>query len=161
MPLAVIVVFAALRATQPLPDFDFRDADGGSIRFSTFAENRVAVLIFLGVDCPLANLYAPRLAELAQRHAPAGVRFLALDPLPADGTTAVGRFTREHRLPFPMVKDPDGRIAEICRATRSPQVVVLDRSRRVRYRGRIDDQYEPGGKNRGQPTRNDLNEAIR
>src|SRR5258708_1254607 len=44
--------------------------------------------------------------------------------------------------------------------TRRPEVLVLGAGRRVRYRGRIDDQYEPGGKNRGKPIRHDLAEAV-
>ena len=42
---------------------------------------------------------------------------------------------------------------------RTPEVVVLDEGRRLRYRGRIDDQYRPAAAAR-QPTRNDLKEAI-
>ena len=56
-------------------------------------------------------------------------------------------------LTFPYLKDADGRVAESFGATRTPQAFVLDPARRVRYRGRIDDQYAPGGKNRGKPTR--------
>jgi peroxiredoxin len=156
MPLALLVALSAFQAALPFPDFEIGDGSGS--RLSAYADHRATVLVFLAVDCPLANLYAPRLGDLARRFEK--VQFLCFDPMPQDGTPSLARFTREHRLPFPLIKDPDGRIAEICRATRSPQVVVLDADRRVRYRGRIDDQYEPG-KNRGQPTRSDLEEAIR
>ena len=42
---------------------------------------------------------------------------------------------------------------------RTPEVVVLDAERRLRYRGRIDDQYRLGG-NRAAPTRRDLQDAL-
>jgi peroxiredoxin len=158
---AVLAAWFAVCAAQPIPDFDLPDPTGARVRLSTHAPNRPVVLVFFGTECPLANLYAPRLAELARSLEPSGVRFLAVNPVPQDGLPALARFARDHRLPFPVVKDPDGTVAARCGATRTPEVLVLDAARRVRYRGRIDDQYEPGGKNRGRPTRHDLAEAIR
>jgi hypothetical protein len=43
--------------------------------------------------------------------------------------------------------------------TRTPEVAVLDAERRLRYRGRIDDQHSPG-QSRPAPTRLDLKEAL-
>jgi peroxiredoxin len=160
MLLAVFAVGAALFAL-PVPDFELPDHNGAPIRLSTHAAHHPVVLVFLGTECPLANLYAPRLGELARRLEPAGVRFLAIDPLPQDGSAELARFAKEHHLPFPILKDPDAGVAARCGVIRSPQVVLLDADCRVRYRGRIDDQYEPNGKNRGTPTRHDLAEAIR
>jgi peroxiredoxin len=160
MPPAVLAVWAALCAL-PIPDLELPDSNGLPVRLSTYAAGRPAVLVFLGTECPLANLYAPRLGELARQFEPAGVRFLAIDPLPQDGLAAMAHFAKEHHLPFPVLKDPDALVASRGGATRTPQVILLDGGRRVRYRGRIDDQYEPNGKNRGTPTRQDLAEAIR
>jgi peroxiredoxin len=158
---AVLAAWLAVCAAQPIPDFELPDPTGAPVRLSTHAQGRPVVLVFFGTECPLANLYAPRLAELARTLEPGGVRFLAVDPVPQDGLPGLARFARQHRLPFPVVKDPDARVASLCVATRTPEVVLLDPARRVRYRGRIDDQYEPGGKNRGRPTRHDLAEAVR
>ena len=155
---AVLAAWLALCAAQPIPDFELTDPVGATVRLSAHAPGRPVVLVFLGTECPLANLYAPRLAELARTQS--GVRFLGINPVPQDTSAAVARYAREHRLPFPVVKDPDARVAGLCGVTRTPEVVLLDPARRVRYRGRIDDQYEPGGKNRGKPTRHDLAEAI-
>lgn len=160
MPPAVLAAWVAVAAATPVPDFELPDPNGRPVRLSTHAADRPVVLVFLGTECPLANLYAPRLADLARRLEPRGVRFLGLDPVPQDTSAAVARFVREHKLPFPIVRDPDARVAARSGATRTPQVVVLDGSRRVRYRGRIDDQYEPGGKHRGRPTQHDLAEAL-
>jgi peroxiredoxin len=155
---AVLAIWLALCAA-PIPDFELTDPTGKLVRLSTQADGKPIVLVFLGTECPLANLYAPRLAELARTRA--GVRFLAINPVPQDTSAVLARFARQHRLPFPAVKDPDARVAGLCGVSRTPEVVLLDSQRRVQYRGRIDDQYEPGGKNRGKPTRHDLAEAVR
>jgi peroxiredoxin/mono/diheme cytochrome c family protein len=159
MPPALIAAWAALWA-GPVADFELPDPAGVPVRLSVHAPDRPAVLVFLGTECPLANLYAPRLAALARTLEPRGVRLLAIDPVPQDTPADRARFTREQHLPFPILKDPDARVAGRCGVTRMSEVVLLDAGRRIRYRGRVDDQYEPGGKNRGKPNRHDLAIAI-
>src|SRR5436305_722529 len=122
---AVLAAWLSVCAAQPFPDFELLDPAGTPVRLSAHAPSRPVVLVFCGAECPLANLYAPRLAELARTFEPSGVRFLAVNPVPQDGLPALARFAREHRLPFPVVKDPDGRVASLCGATRTPEVVLL------------------------------------
>jgi hypothetical protein len=65
----------------------------------------------------------------------------------------------EHELEFPAVKDEGAACAAALGVKRTPEVVVLDARRRLRYRGRVDDQYRTGGA-RPRPTRHDLKEAL-
>ena len=46
-----------------------------------------------------------------------------------------------HGVGFPILKDLNQQVADAAGATRTPEVVVLDENHRIRYRGRIDDQY--------------------
>lgn len=147
---------AAALATTPVADFELRDAADKPVRLSTVAANRPAVVVFLGTDCPLARLYATRLNELAIRFPTVAV--LVISPNRGDDLPT---FVSEHKLVFPLLRDADARVAAQFGATRSPQAFVLDPARRIRYRGRIDDQYTAGGKNRGAATREDLVEAVR
>jgi peroxiredoxin len=145
----------------PVPDLGLPRADSVSVRLSEYSDGRPIVLVFLGVDCPLAGLYGPRLRELSGRLGAHGIRMLAVFPDPDDTLAAIATFARDHRLPFPCVADPGHRLADAVRASRTPEAFVLDVARRVRYRGRVDDQYQPGGADRGRPTREDLFEAAR
>jgi peroxiredoxin/mono/diheme cytochrome c family protein len=161
MPLAIGLLLAAAASPRPVPDFELHDIEGAGRRLSAVAGQRATVVVFLGVDCPMANLYAPRLNELAARFPTGAVAVLAIDPNRGDDLPALAAFAREHHLTFPLLRDPDARVAASFGAARSPQAFLLDAERRVRYRGRIDDQYNPVGKNRGAPTREDLVEALR
>src|SRR5207249_4581375 len=62
-------------------------------------------------------------------------------------------------LAFPVGKDFEGDAAMALGATRTPEAIVLDGERRLRYRGRIDGQVRLGG---ARPTaeREDLKEAL-
>jgi mono/diheme cytochrome c family protein len=71
----------------------------------------------------------------------------------------VGEHARHYAISFPTLKDPTHAVADGFAAVRTPEVFVLDRERRVRYRGRIDDQYGIGFQ-RPAPTRQDLALAL-
>lgn len=102
------------------------------------------VIAFVGVECPLVAQYAKRLQELADRYATRGVGFLAIDANQQDSLAEIAHFAKNHNLTFPVLKDPGNRVADQLDARRTPEVFVLDASRRVVYAGRIDDQFTYG-----------------
>src|SRR5438309_2285193 len=76
------------------------------------------------------------------------------DPIGTMATQAV-----QHEMEFPFVKDFGGACARALGVRRTPEAVVLDGEKRLRYRGRIDDQYRLGGV-RKEPTSRDLKDAL-
>lgn len=106
--------------------------------------DRPIVVVFLGTECPLMKLYAPRLSKLAAEFAEEGVTFVGINSNQQDGLAEIAAFARTHQIAFPILKDPGNRVADQFGAARTPEVFVLDAQRRVRYRGAIDDQYHYG-----------------
>jgi peroxiredoxin len=117
------------------------------------------VFCFLGVECPVARLYASRLEELVTRYRDRGVQFIGVNSNPHDSAEEVATAAAELGLTFPFVKDASQQVARRLAATRTAEVVVVDAAGHVAYRGRIDDQYAPGV-TRPTPTRHDLAEAL-
>lgn len=144
---------------RQVAEFELRDPRGAAHRLNEWAEYPVVVVVFLGVDCPLAKLYAGRIGELQREFGPRGVRFVGVNSNQHDSADDVARFARAHRLDFPVFKDPGSRVADLLGARRTPEALVLDRERRVRYQGRIDDQYVVGSR-RSEPGRRDLACAL-
>jgi peroxiredoxin len=143
--------------------FTLKDHRGRPVSLAKHAEGKLAVVAFLGTECPLAQLYGPRLAELAKKFEPRGVAFLAIDSNHQDTRNDIQHYVQVCQLGFPMLLDVNNLVANHFGATRTPEVYLLDRERVVRYRGRIDDQF--GIKNgisykRPAPNRNDLALAI-
>jgi peroxiredoxin len=62
-----------------VPDFTLKDASGNPVRLYGFRGKKAVVVVFLGTDCPVGNLYAPRLAELARAYREKGVVFLGVN----------------------------------------------------------------------------------
>jgi peroxiredoxin len=167
LPLVWGVLFACAAATSKadtIAEFALPDSHGHVHRLSAWADAKLVVVAVLGTECPLAKLYAKRLNALAEEYSSKGVKFVGLDANRQDALAAIGEFARSHALTFPILKDQpqtsDGlMVFERLGAERTPEVFVLDRTRMVRYRGRIDDQYGLGV-GRPEPTRRDLAEAL-
>src|SRR3984893_12920647 len=147
-------------------DLAAKDVVGATFSLTQVDRDKLIVFAFLGVDCPLAKLYSPRLVELAGKYKSRGVVFIAVDSNRQDSMTEIIAFARRHEITFQILKDLRQTIADRLGATRTPQIVVLDRKRRIRYRGRIDDQFGFVPTNRRasydkpNPERNDLQCAI-
>ena len=102
----------------------------------------------------------PKLAgACASALEPKGVAFFGIDANQQDGVTAMGRFSNENGLPFPFLKDVGNELADLLKVERTPEVIVLDAKRAIRYRGRIDDQFALGV-HRPSPTRRDLSVTL-
>jgi peroxiredoxin len=127
-------------------DFTAPDHKGGVHRLSDWHDQKVVVIAFLSMECPLAKLYGPRLARLAAEYNHHRVAFIAVTANQQQLLEKIDSFVRETGIQFPVLLDETSRLAEEFGARRSPEVFVLDQKRRLRYRGRIDDQYAPGQK---------------
>jgi peroxiredoxin/mono/diheme cytochrome c family protein len=139
----------ALAAETPavgsaISDFTLRDYRGRERSLGEFADAKVVVVAFLGVECPLAKLYARRLEQLQQEFHAQGVVFLGIDSNRQDSVTELADYARKQEVTFPLLKDPGNGVADLFGAERTPQAFVLDESRRIRYAGAIDDQYGIG-----------------
>lgn len=139
--------------------FELPDAEGRLHQLGGGKDHSLLVVAFLGVDCPLSKLYGLRLGELARQFEPRGVTFVGIDPNAHDTPADVARFAATHQLPFPVLRDATGPVADQFGARRIPEVFVLDAQWTVRYRGRVDDQYTIISR-RAAPKRQDLVMAL-
>ncbi len=144
--LLAIVSRPALAQEKILPSLDFKlpAADGQLVHLSAESIETCMVVCFLGTECPLVKLYGTRLSEMADRYQQQGVRFIGVNSNQHDSMDDVRKFQQISKIRFPLVKDYDNRVADQLAAKRTPEVFVVDRQLRIRYRGRIDDQYAPG-----------------
>lgn len=124
--------------------FSLRDTYGELRSPSDHPEAKAFVVAFLGVECPLAKLYAPRLQKLADDFQQQGVVFYGVDANAQDSLAELAAYGRRHGVQFPLLKDDRAAAADALGATRTPEVVLLGSDGVVRYRGRIDDQYGVG-----------------
>jgi peroxiredoxin len=144
---------------KQIDDFSLRDFHGKSHSLAQYQDKKIVVLAFLGTECPLARLYAPRLAEMAKQYADKGVAFLGIDANVHDTPTKLTAFANSYQVEFPLLVDAGNAVADAVGATRTPEMFVLDEKRVVRYHGRVDDQFLVGA-GREKVGRRDLAVAL-
>ncbi|APR83018.1 Hypothetical protein A7982_08367 [Minicystis rosea] len=99
---------------------------------------RFTVVTFFSASCPCQRAHDDRLRALFDRYHARGVDFVAVD---AEADAAPSRDTSEARArsyPFPLVSDPEGRLADALGAEYATYTVLLDDKGHVRFRGGID-----------------------
>ncbi len=144
---------------KKVSEFALSDFRGKEHKLSDFSDHKLLVVAFLGTECPLVKLYAPRLVELAQQYQKQGVAFIGINSNSQDSITEIAAYARKHKIGFPLLKDSGNVVADQLGAVRTPEVFVLDAERVIRYWGRIDDQYGVGYL-RDKPQRKDLEIAV-
>jgi peroxiredoxin len=150
-----ITLFALLVSQAPLSakeiaigqhvgEFSLADSQGVRHSLSDWADKKAVVVVFLGAECPIAKLYGPRLEELSHEYASKGVQVVGINSNRQDTLQKIAHYEQMHKITFPILKDPDHRVADLFGADRTPVAFILDEHGIVRYSGRIDDQYGVG-----------------
>ena len=160
MVALAIVGFGFSAARASTVRFDLPDDGGRQRSLTDLAGQRATVVLFLGVECPISNRYAPLLERMRLGYESRGVRFVAVFSGPGLDGQAVRRHLNEYALHLPALLDRNASIAAQTGATVTPEAVLLSPQGEVLYRGRIDDQYVAWGKTRLQPTVLDLHDAL-
>lgn len=150
----------ALGARAP----EFRDlpgVDGARYSLMSFARHPALIVVFICTGCPTVKANEERLVGLQERYERAGARFVAINAnnpylSPPDTLEEMTRRARDKRFNFPYLKDAGAAVADSFGALSTPHVFVLDASRRLVYKGRIDDTRDPAN-----ATHSDLEEALR
>lgn len=160
---AALAPFAATAGEVALgtkiENLKFKDIRYLERSLDNFGTPKAYVLTFITNSCPLAQRYLPKVAALDKEFADKGVQFVFVNTGGADTIMDMAQQMLDYNVDTPVVKDVKGDVMKALGVTRTPECVVLDPERKIRYRGRVDDQYRLGGE-RPEPTRNDLREAI-
>lgn len=138
---------------------EFKDIRALRRSLAELGDHEAIVLVFTTTRCPLVQRYLPVLDALEARYRAHGVQFVAVNVGFDDSVRDMAAQALEAGARYPFVKDETGACARALGVQRTPEVAVLDRARRLVYRGRIDDQYRLGGA-LPEPRRHDLAEAL-
>lgn len=123
-------------------NFALSDLGGQIVRRLGDLENPKAVcLIFFATGCPINKMYAPRYRAIAKRYADRGVVFWGVNSNEQDSREDIAKFCLDFGLEFPVLLDHDHRLADQLGTQRTTEIYVLDGEKRLRYHGRLDDQY--------------------
>ena len=136
------------KAGGEVRDFTLKNIDGQMVSLSDFENAKGLVVLFTCNTCPYAKAYESRVADLDGKYASKGFPVVAVNPndpseQPGDSMDEMIVRAAERGYTFPYLKDDSQEIAKRFGATRTPQVYVLNKESktkfRVEYVGAIDD----------------------
>jgi len=155
-PILVLAALCALSAVAiagtpavgaAAPDFQLTTIEGKAFSLSSEAKSHKAVVVmFISTQCPYSNAYNDRMRDMASAYASKGVLFVGINSNKNEDAVTASSHAKAHGHTFPIMKDPGNKVADLYDAQHTPTVYVVDPQGKVRYEGRIDENYEdPAG----------------
>jgi peroxiredoxin len=145
--LSVAAIAEAPAIGAAAPDFQLTTIDGKSFSLSTEAKSHKAVVVmFISTQCPYSNAYNDRMRDMASAYASKGVLLVGINSNKTEDASTALSHAKAHGHSFPIMKDTGNKVADLYDAQHTPTVYVIDSQGKVRYEGRIDENYEdPAG----------------
>ena len=137
----------ALQIGDAAPAFSLRGVDGKTFDLGSFEAKSIVVVVFSCNHCPYVQAYEGRLVGIQRDYGSRGIQVVAInsnddEAYPDDSFPAMVVRAREKHFNFPYLRDTTQAVAQAYGATHTPQLFVFDRARRLRYTGKIDDNWQ-------------------
>ena len=147
--LVAIPVFAGkynkvITVGQKAPDFSglpaVSNGEDSSLTLSDLKED-VVVLVFLGNHCPVVQAYEDRLIDFTNDYKDKGVRVVgvSVNDLDSDRIPKIKEYMKDHKSNYIYGYDESQATGKAYGAVVTPQFFVLDKERKIRYTGAMDD----------------------
>jgi thiol-disulfide isomerase/thioredoxin len=129
-----------------------------TLDLNSLAKDDVVVLVFLANHCPVVTAYEDRIIDFANDYKGKGVKVVAVcvdvvnegDKLPG-----IKQRVKDKGYPFVYGYDDSQEIGKAYGATNTPQFVVIDKDKTIRYTGAMDDNQ-----NENRVTKQYLRDAV-
>jgi peroxiredoxin len=133
----------------PAPDFQLPDVvTSKTISLNSFADKTALVVMFICQHCPFVKHVQEELAKIGQDYHDRGVGIVAIssnsvETHPQDAPDQLKAMALSLGFSFPYCYDQTQEVAIAYTAACTPDFFVFDRSRRLVYRGQLDES-RPG-----------------
>ena len=145
------------------PDFKLPDVvTGKTISLATFAGKKAFLAIFLSKHCPYVKHIQQELTKLGKDYASKDIGIVAISPndvknYPDDSPDNLKQMATSLGFAFPVTYDESQSAAKAYTAACTPDFFLFDKSRKLVYRGQLDESRPDSGK---PVTGKDLRAAI-
>jgi peroxiredoxin len=143
---------------SPAPDFKLPGVDGKTYSLSSFKNAAVLVIVFTCNHCPTAQAYEDRIIQLTKDYSAKSVAVVAISPNDpksvrldelgysdlSDSFEEMKARAKQKHYNFPYLYDGDAQATAIAYGpVATPHVFIFDKTRKLRYQGRIDNVEKP------------------
>jgi peroxiredoxin len=127
----------------PAPQFTLTTLEGKNFSLAEAAGSHKAVVVmFIATKCPYSNAYNDRMRDMAAAYGKLGILFAGINSNKTEPAEEVTAHAKQHGFAFPIMKDPDNKVADLYGAKHTPEIFIVSPDGKLRYHGRIDENYE-------------------
>ena len=147
----------------PALDFGLPDVvSGKTVSLSDFADKKALLVMFICRHCPFVKHVQDELARIGSDYAQRDVGIVAISAndaaeFPDDAPESLKEMAEQLGFTFPFLYDENQETAKAYSAACTPDFFLFDQSRKLVYRGQLDDSRPDSGK---PVTGRDLRAAI-
>ena len=125
------------------PDFKVTGTDGKEYTLENFKDADVVVVCFTCNFCPVAVGYEDRFIAFNKQYEDKKVAFIAINcNAQSEGLAEMQKRAEEKGFNYVYAFDESGKSAKEYGARVTPHIFVLDKERKVAYRGSFDDKQD-------------------
>lgn len=132
-----------LKVGDTAPNFSLVGTDDKNHSLDDFKDAKGYIVIFTCNHCPYSVAYEDRIIALDKKYKSQGYPVIAINPnnpksYPSDDFANMKIRAKEKGFTFPYLVDKGQKLYPKYGATRTPHVFLLDKERKVKYIGAID-----------------------
>lgn len=142
---------------KPAPKFELNNYDGKAVKLDDF-KGKIIVIEWLCPHCPVSRGKVDTMVKLSNEYQGKGIVWIGIDSSNKDHayyTTDDEKHTyaTEHKIPYPILTDADGKVGKAYGAKTTPHMFIIDKEGILVYNGGIDDNMKS-------PTVNYVSQAL-
>jgi len=133
------------------PDFSLSDVvSGETISLDKFSDKKALLVMFICRHCPYVKHVEREIARIGKKYAAKGVGIVAVssndvEMYPDDSPESLKQQAEDLGFNFPYCYDETQEVAKAYTAACTPDFFLFDKSRKLVYRGQIDDARPGNG----------------
>jgi peroxiredoxin len=154
-----------LKIGSKAPDFNLLGVDNKFYSLDSFADKKILIVIFSCNHCPYVQAYEQRIISIQKEFSEKGVQIVAINSnedknYPEDSFDQMIKRSGEKQFNFPYLRDETQEVAKAYGATHTPEIFLFDQERKLRYHGKIDDNWKEPEKVKYQYLRKAIEEVL-
>lgn len=154
-----------LKIDSLIPGFTIVGVDDKTYRLNDFSDKKILVVIFSCNHCPYVQAYEDRIIALQNEFEKDSVQIVAINSnddvkYPDDSFEEMKKRAEERKFNFPYLRDETQEVAKAYGATHTPQIFLFNSDRKLKYEGKIDDNWQEPDKVKSKYLRDAILEVL-
>ena len=136
-----------LKMDSLIPGFSLKGVDDKTYSLKDFSDKKILIVIFSCNHCPYVQAYEDRIMGLQNEFEKDDMQIVAINSnddvkYPDDSFAEMKKRAATRGFNFPYLRDETQDVAKGFGATHTPQIFLFDEHRKLKYEGKIDDNWQ-------------------